>query len=213
MGIRKYKPTTPGRRGSSVADFVEITRETPEKSLVRPLPKSGGKKPGFALMPAFNGPLSTTIELGPNISVDFASDLDTQGGIALMFRPGTGVEMLLGFDKPGTPVSAKGSGRVEVRFSRADRTPIPLLGQSVPASQALVQAHPLTVGPRVTLHPQDAGAANLADGAMAKVSNAAGTATLQVVLDDRVAVGSAWVERGYGATAALAAGNARVEAA
>lgn len=23
MGIRKYKPTTPGRRGSSVADFVE----------------------------------------------------------------------------------------------------------------------------------------------------------------------------------------------
>ena len=33
MGIRKYKPTTPGRRGSSVADFVEITRSTPEKSL------------------------------------------------------------------------------------------------------------------------------------------------------------------------------------
>ena len=36
MGIRKYKPTTPGRRGSSVADFVEITRSQPEKSLVRP---------------------------------------------------------------------------------------------------------------------------------------------------------------------------------
>ena len=35
MGIRKYKPTTPGRRGSSVADFVEITRSTPEKSLLR----------------------------------------------------------------------------------------------------------------------------------------------------------------------------------
>src|SRR5659263_732304 len=43
MGIRKYKPTTPGRRGSSVADFAEITRSTPEKSLVRPLPKSGGR--------------------------------------------------------------------------------------------------------------------------------------------------------------------------
>src|ERR671927_1288577 len=43
MGIRKYKPTTPGRRGSSVADFTEITRSTPEKSLVRPLPKSGGR--------------------------------------------------------------------------------------------------------------------------------------------------------------------------
>jgi len=43
MGIRKYKPTTPGRRGSSVADFVEVTRATPEKSLVRPLSKSGGR--------------------------------------------------------------------------------------------------------------------------------------------------------------------------
>ena len=43
MAIRKYKPTTPGRRGSSVADFVEITRTTPEKSLTRPLPKKGGR--------------------------------------------------------------------------------------------------------------------------------------------------------------------------
>ena len=43
MGIRKYKPTTPGRRGASVADFAEITRSTPEKSLVRPLKKTGGR--------------------------------------------------------------------------------------------------------------------------------------------------------------------------
>ena len=43
MGIRKYKPTTPGRRGSSVADFVEITRSEPEKSLVRPLHSKGGR--------------------------------------------------------------------------------------------------------------------------------------------------------------------------
>jgi large subunit ribosomal protein L2 len=43
MAIRKYKPTTPGRRGSSVSDFAEITRSTPEKSLLRPLPKTGGR--------------------------------------------------------------------------------------------------------------------------------------------------------------------------
>lgn len=43
MGIRKYKPTTPGRRGSSVSDFVELTRSTPEKSLLRPLHKTGGR--------------------------------------------------------------------------------------------------------------------------------------------------------------------------
>ena len=43
MGIRKYKPTTPGRRGSSVADFAEVTRSEPEKSLVRPLHSKGGR--------------------------------------------------------------------------------------------------------------------------------------------------------------------------
>ena len=43
MGIRKYKPTTPGRRGASVSDFAEITRSTPEKSLIRPLHGKGGR--------------------------------------------------------------------------------------------------------------------------------------------------------------------------
>ena len=43
MAIRKYKPTTPGRRQSSVSEFEEITRSTPEKSLLRPLPKKGGR--------------------------------------------------------------------------------------------------------------------------------------------------------------------------
>ena len=33
MAVRKYKPTTPGRRGASVSTFDEITRATPEKSL------------------------------------------------------------------------------------------------------------------------------------------------------------------------------------
>src|SRR6201994_2126014 len=43
MAIRKYKPTTPGRRGASVSDFAEITRSEPEKSLVRPLHSRGGR--------------------------------------------------------------------------------------------------------------------------------------------------------------------------
>src|SRR2546423_14192089 len=34
MPVRKYKPTTPGRRGSSVSSFDEITRGKPQKSLV-----------------------------------------------------------------------------------------------------------------------------------------------------------------------------------
>src|ERR671932_1855433 len=43
MGIRNYKPTSPGRRGASGADFVEVTKSTPEKSLLAPKPKTGGR--------------------------------------------------------------------------------------------------------------------------------------------------------------------------
>lgn len=43
MGVKKYKPTSAGRRHGSVLDFSEITRTTPEKSLVVPLKKSGGR--------------------------------------------------------------------------------------------------------------------------------------------------------------------------
>lgn len=43
MAIRKYNPTTAGRRGSSVADFAELTRSTPEKSLLVAKPKTGGR--------------------------------------------------------------------------------------------------------------------------------------------------------------------------
>ena len=44
MGIRKYKPTTAGRRNASVRDFAEHTPGAkPEKSLLRPLHKKGGR--------------------------------------------------------------------------------------------------------------------------------------------------------------------------
>jgi len=43
MALRKLKPVTPSSRGASVADFKEITRTTPEKSLVRPLHSKGGR--------------------------------------------------------------------------------------------------------------------------------------------------------------------------
>ncbi len=44
MGIRKYKPTSPGRRDASVSDFKELTKGArPEKSLLRPLVKKAGR--------------------------------------------------------------------------------------------------------------------------------------------------------------------------
>ncbi|MBF0287210.1 MAG: 50S ribosomal protein L2 [SAR324 cluster bacterium] len=43
MSIKKYKPTSPGRRGMSGSGFEEITTSTPEKSLLAPLKKKGGR--------------------------------------------------------------------------------------------------------------------------------------------------------------------------
>jgi len=44
MGIRKYKPTSAGRRNASVSDFAELTPGAkPEKSLLRPIIKTGGR--------------------------------------------------------------------------------------------------------------------------------------------------------------------------
>ncbi len=43
MGIRKYKPTTPGLRGMSVSTFEEITTDQPEKSLLATLKKKAGR--------------------------------------------------------------------------------------------------------------------------------------------------------------------------
>lgn len=43
MGIRVYKPTSAGRRNASVLTFDEITKKRPEKSLLSPLTKSGGR--------------------------------------------------------------------------------------------------------------------------------------------------------------------------
>src|SRR5690625_39886 len=43
MAIKKYKPTSNGRRNMSVSTFSEITTDTPEKSLLAPLSKSAGR--------------------------------------------------------------------------------------------------------------------------------------------------------------------------
>ena len=43
MAIKKYNPTSPGRRFQSVSDFADITTDTPQKSLLKSLRKSGGR--------------------------------------------------------------------------------------------------------------------------------------------------------------------------
>ena len=43
MAVKHLKPTSAGRRFQTVSDFAEITRSTPEKSLLEPLPKKAGR--------------------------------------------------------------------------------------------------------------------------------------------------------------------------
>ena len=43
MGIRRFKPTTSSLRHTAISDFSEITKSKPEKSLLKPLKKSGGR--------------------------------------------------------------------------------------------------------------------------------------------------------------------------
>src|SRR3954451_17472296 len=58
MGIRLYKPTSAGRRGGSVSDFAECTtprQNKPEKSLLVPRPKKGGRNNQGVISVRFRG--------------------------------------------------------------------------------------------------------------------------------------------------------------
>jgi large subunit ribosomal protein L2 len=43
MGIRKFRPTTSTLRFKAISDFDEVTKDKPAKSLLRPIPKKGGR--------------------------------------------------------------------------------------------------------------------------------------------------------------------------
>ncbi len=43
MPVKKFKPTTPSRRWTALSDFAEITKKKPQKSLLYPLKKTGGR--------------------------------------------------------------------------------------------------------------------------------------------------------------------------
>lgn len=55
MGIRIYKPTSPGRRNSSVNDYAEITKTSPEKTLVKRIKKHSGRNHSGKITVRFRG--------------------------------------------------------------------------------------------------------------------------------------------------------------
>jgi NADH-quinone oxidoreductase subunit G len=104
------------------------------------------------------------------------------------------------------PVRARTAGASDDShgLERIATTPI-YRGDAVLRRAPALNAHPLTLGPRIALHPDDAMALGLADGALAKVGDGAGTATLPVAVTARVARGAAWIETNYDATAPISA--------
>ncbi len=55
MGIKRYKPTTSSLRFTILSDFAEITKSTPEKSLLRPLKKTGGRNVNGRITARYRG--------------------------------------------------------------------------------------------------------------------------------------------------------------
>ncbi len=55
MGIRVYKPTSAGRRNSSVNDYAELTTDKPEKSLCKRIKKNGGRNHHGVITTRFRG--------------------------------------------------------------------------------------------------------------------------------------------------------------
>ncbi|HNW82830.1 MAG TPA: 50S ribosomal protein L2 [bacterium] len=55
MGIKIFKPTSNGRRNMSISDYSEITKSKPEKSLVEPIRKTGGRNNAGRITSRFRG--------------------------------------------------------------------------------------------------------------------------------------------------------------
>ena len=149
---------------------------------------AGGKlpadaRPGWRVLRALGGQLGLP-------EFEFVDLAELRAGIVeRLVASGSGIAAV---------ANANGQG-----LERIATTPIYRVDGVLRRSPAL-QAHPLTRAACVTLHPDDAKAAGLAAGAMAKISDANGTATLPVEISARVAKGSAWIESCHGATAPLA---------
>ncbi len=92
------------------------------------LPASGPALPGLALFPTFNGALDFTWQLDEDISLTVRSDLNVAGGLGLKVRPGTSIELVVGFEDGDAPVGASGSVDIKVARGITDGPPQIILG-------------------------------------------------------------------------------------
>ncbi|WP_440071711.1 DUF6603 domain-containing protein [Streptosporangium sp. OZ121] len=94
-----------------------------------PLPATATGRPGLALVPALDGALDTALPVGGDLTATVRADLDLQGGVGLLVRPGEPVDLIVGFLSEEAPTHATGS--IQVRLdgaTGATGTPRVLLG-------------------------------------------------------------------------------------
>jgi large subunit ribosomal protein L2 len=93
MGIKKYRPTTPSRRFTIGYDFSEITKTKPEKALLLPLKKSGGRNSSGRVTIRFRGGGHKRMLR----IIDFKRDLFEQPGkiVAIEYDPNRSARIAL----------------------------------------------------------------------------------------------------------------------
>ena len=128
--------------------------------------------------------------------------------IETMALPGFDFTDLIGLRARVRETAAVSGERLAEKSPRGDglerivTTPI-YRGDAVLRRATALNAHPLTLGARALLHPDDAASRDLEDGAVLKIADGNGTAALPMTTSPRVARGAIWIESGYPATAPL----------
>ncbi len=113
----------------------------------------------------------------------------------------------------GSGISAQAAELKSGELERIVTTPI-YRGDAVLRRAKALNEHPLTQGAYAVLHPEEALARGLSEGAIVKLSDGIGIAALPVKISSRIPAGTVWVENSYEATAPLSvtAGIALVRA-
>ncbi|MCL4298420.1 MAG: hypothetical protein KJ077_21975 [Anaerolineae bacterium] len=123
----------PGDPEREVMTAVFFERQRPAGRLAAELrflelPGDSATKPGFAVLPAFNGILGFRMQVAEDVALTIGASFDTQGGAGLTFRPGQSPQLLLGFEGDGDPTTAAGELKVKVELEDETSEPVPILG-------------------------------------------------------------------------------------
>ncbi|MBK6685273.1 MAG: 50S ribosomal protein L2 [Deltaproteobacteria bacterium] len=132
MGIRKFKPVTPGRRQMTVSDFAEITKDHPEKALTERFKSHGGRN--------FRGKITTRHHGGGHRrlyrNIDFKrTKLDVPGKVSsIEYDPNRSVRIALIAYADGEKryILAPGALKVGDTVLSSSRAIDPLPGNSMP---------------------------------------------------------------------------------